>query len=238
MSLTGIPLIVAVGAAALVALAATIFFWSRGDRRHRLRTRTLGAICVQVFLVATFALIENRDQTFFPSWSDLFKGGQSARIIPVASLQVAEQAAPDLHWLASREQQWQLRAPAALVLPADYASRANVAYSVVVVLCTPTHLAEVRKAAAHLTDTVTIAVSPKATTGAWSGLTVDLPRHVRVTDHDWALVADDQHAALATRLGTTDPHFATKPAKVTHGWATTLKAAADQLPAPLPKLPG
>jgi enterochelin esterase-like enzyme len=70
VELTGLPLIVLVGGAGITALGATIFFWSgRGPV-----IRTAGASATQILLVTAAALVENRDQTFYPSWSDLVTG--------------------------------------------------------------------------------------------------------------------------------------------------------------------
>ncbi|MGI3782134.1 MAG: alpha/beta hydrolase [Janthinobacterium lividum] len=73
MSLVGLPLLLLVGAATLVAPVVTGLVWRRG------RTRRLGAVArvaavlgCQALAVSTTFLVVNRDFVFYSSWGDLF----------------------------------------------------------------------------------------------------------------------------------------------------------------------
>ncbi|MFI7596605.1 hypothetical protein [Actinoplanes sp. NPDC049681] len=213
MSLTGIPLIVLTGGLAVAALAVTVRTWSRG----RVLTRTLVLICAELLVVATAGLIENRDQTFYPTWHDLVGGGTETETVAAAP-----SAPPPLD----------TRPPGdGIIVPAGYADRPGTAYPVIVVLCGRADVDAARAAARTIPDVITVALVPR--TAADVTRMIDrLPHLARVTGQGRALVADRPHRALARRLQGADPGFA---AVVTAagGWDAALAKAADRLPAPL-----
>ncbi|MEV4640416.1 hypothetical protein AB0J80_24035 [Actinoplanes sp. NPDC049548] len=213
MSLTGIPLIVLAAGLSVVALVATVRTWSRGGRRRRVFTRTVALVCAEVLVVVTVGLIENRNQTFYPSWGDL-AGDRTEKVAVVSS------PAPD-----------DRRPGAGVVVPAGYAERPQVSFPVIVVLCRSAEVEEVRAAARQLPDVVTVALTPRTATDV-DQLVDRLPRLARVAAHGRALVTDRPHRDLAQRLATADPALTTV-VTAEHGWGAALAEAADRLPAPL-----
>lgn len=234
MRLTGIPLILLAGVAAMAALVVTVRRWSRGGRRRRLITRTLGALAAQALLVLTVGLIVNRDQAFYPSWQAL--AGAEPATAPGAPPPPHPATEPP----GAEQRAWRLARPLDLITPPDYAARPGVTFPVIVVLCPAGQLAAVRAAARGTAEVVTAAVAPtRATTAAaLRDLAARLPRYARVTDHGWVLIADRGHRRLADDLRGADGRFAA-PAVTAEGpgWATVLTGAADELPAPLGTLP-
>ncbi|GAB2584996.1 hypothetical protein Aab01nite_53440 [Paractinoplanes abujensis] len=112
MSLISLPLILLTGAAAVTVSAATVRFWSRGGRRRRLITRTVGLLLADLLIVVTIGLVDNRVQTFYPSWGDLAAdagraGGPALSIdsgvtVALAAVTVLVSAYALAHWWDGR----------------------------------------------------------------------------------------------------------------------------------------
>ena len=64
MTLTGLPLVLGTGAAALSAIAFLGWSWNRGSRKRRLPTRALSLLLSQVLLVLAVGLLYNRQEQF------------------------------------------------------------------------------------------------------------------------------------------------------------------------------
>ncbi|GAB1640738.1 hypothetical protein [Krasilnikovia sp. MM14-A1259] len=235
MRLTGIPLILLAGTATLLAAAGTVFAWSRGGRLRRLLTRTVGLTLMEALLVATIGLAFNRDQSFYPSW-DALTGGSGAPPSAAAVDTPEGKPSPGTGQFAPVAQAWHLTEQPALITPAGYATRPDTTYPVIVVLSTPAHLADVRAAAQHLPGVVTVALTPTAATSAalLAGLPAQLRKAARVTDHNWAVVADPQYRALGNQMRGADRRFGSALGITgVKGWAAALSAAANDLPVPL-----
>ncbi|UQU67761.1 hypothetical protein COUCH_16430 [Couchioplanes caeruleus] len=226
MRLTGFPLILLAGGAAVGTVALTVRMWPRGGRWRPL-TRTVTSVCAELLVVLTVGLVVNRYQSFYPSWQAL--SGGDTRQVTVGGPVMTGQEVPDFRTAAGR---WHLRAAPRISVPADYPARPGVTFPLLVVLHAPADAQAVHAAAARTPDVVGVAVAPTAATSPADvrSLLDEVRRSVRVSDHGWAVVTDRPHRALADRIAGRDGTVVTTTGRA---WPATLAAAAGELPPPL-----
>ncbi|MEV4708539.1 hypothetical protein [Actinoplanes sp. NPDC049316] len=222
MRLTGFPLILLCGAAAVAALVSTVRMWSRGGRWRPL-IRTVACVCAEVLVVLTIGLVVNRYQSFYPSWQALT--GSDAKQPIAASPRMAGQELPDFGSAAGR---WHLAQAPEVSVPPDYTARTGVAFPLLLVLHTAADEQAVRAAATRTPDVVCVAITPAAATSPADvqAVLTEVRRSVRISDHGFAVVTDRSHRGLADRIGAPVTTTGT-------GWPATLAAAAGTLPPPL-----
>jgi enterochelin esterase-like enzyme len=82
VTLTGLPMLLLVGAATILAPFATVLVWRRGSGgRLALVGRIAAVLACQALAVVTTFLVVNRDYVFYASWADLVgTQGPAARI--------------------------------------------------------------------------------------------------------------------------------------------------------------
>ena len=100
MSLTGLPLLLLVGAAALAAPVVTGLTWRRsGDGRSAVLVRVVAVLGCQALAIATTFLAVNRDFVFYASWADVIgrSAPGAARITTERLLQPGQGSVEVLH---------------------------------------------------------------------------------------------------------------------------------------------
>jgi hypothetical protein len=196
MTLTGLPLLIAVLVVMIAVIAGTVRLWSRSGR-WRPAGRTAGILLSEALLVLSAGLIANRAEQFYPSWATL--GGQTGRPAPTASrapglldATLHSRAVATVPWHPSGVAAWRLAASPELIVPSDYGDRPGVTFPVLLDL----------DGAHPAGDIVTVHLTPTARTSPASlaSLPADLRRDVRVTTRGWAIVAPMQDAAFAAEL--------------------------------------
>jgi hypothetical protein len=197
MTLTGLPLVLGTGAAALSAIAFLGWSWNRGSRKRRLPTRVLSLLLSQTLLVLAVGLLYNRQQQFYPSWQALAgQTGAPAVVTPARTgrLDASFAREPSALWQPPGSAAWQLAAPPRVTVPAGYATR-PLAYPVLLALGG-------RPAGA---DLIEVTLSPGGRTGSLAALPGLLATDLRATPRGWVLVAAATQAPLARRLVTELP---------------------------------
>ena len=197
MTLTGLPLVLGTGAAALSAIAFLGWSWNRGSRKRRLPTRVLSLLLSQALLVLAVGLIYNRQEQFYPSWQALAgQTGTPAGIAPASTgrLDVSFARSPSALWQPPGSAAWQLAAPPRVTVPAGYATR-PLAYPVLLAL--GGHPAGA--------DLIEVTLSPGGRTGSLGTLPGLLETDLRATPRGWVLVAAAAQVPLARRLVTELP---------------------------------
>ena len=258
MALTGVPLIGLALLATAVAVAGTVWLWSRYGR-WRLLSRAVGVLLCEVLVVLSVGLVANRHEQFYPSWQALSGDTGMAPVTahrPAGRLDAAL-AHGAVTWRPPGSAGWNLTAGPQLSVPAGYHIRRSADYPVLVALGgTPAGA-----------DTLTVTVQPSArtTAAALATLPAALAAAARVTPHGWALLSSAADAPLAERLIRDDPRrfaalvvigattvlavpgvaAAVAPPKgakgapppgvttLTGGWAAATRWAVDRIPPPL-----
>jgi hypothetical protein len=212
MSLTGIPLILAVALGVVVSAAVTVVAWRR-DWRPRLLVRPLGVLLIEALVLAEAGLVANRIELFYPSWADLLqRSGTPATTVAVRAGALDE-------WLRLREPhdgdafawhpdgwtRWHLAEAPTILAPPGYLQNPGRRYSVVVVIgdewTTPPGGAE--------QTIVVFARTTAATTAATlsEALPARLSHDLRVTGHRWALVCPASALPLAGQAAATPGRY-------------------------------
>lgn len=198
MTLTGVPLLGLALALTLATGAATVRWWSRGGR-WRPVTRTLGVLLVEALAVATAGLAFNRHEQFYPSWQAL-RGdtGTVAVTGHVAAGGLDHRLPPGpFPWRPAGLAAWHLAGPPLLTLPADYATRPDVTFPVVL------DLVPRGTAARRTAEAVTVTAAPTARTNAVAlrTLPAELRRALRVTAIGWDVVGGGRLGDALVRDG-------------------------------------
>ncbi|MFF5076619.1 hypothetical protein ACFY36_06180 [Actinoplanes sp. NPDC000266] len=193
MSLTGRPLLLLTATLAVVVGVATVFFWPRGGRLRPL-TRTTGILLLEVLLVLTAGLEYNRREQFYPSWQALRGDTGTVAVTGEVRAGLLDRHALDgaVAWRPPGWEAWHLAHAPRVTVPADYASRPDVAFPVVLAFG-----GEARRTP----GAVTVTVEPTAATTATALLTlpVQLGRDLRVTATDWDVRGTTPLAAAFVR---------------------------------------
>ncbi|MFU8874232.1 hypothetical protein [Micromonospora sp. SL4-19] len=213
MSLTGLPLLILIGATAVAAAAVTARTWRRHRRWPHL-TRAAAVLLTEALALLTAGLAVNRAETFYATWADLLPADTvhhdtgPARPGHLDHFVTARAGhTPDtpvsFTWHPPRWTTWPVTAAPTVVVPADYPRHPTWRYPVIVLTdqASPAqenaaaHAAEERAGPAvlvftHLQPTAT----PDILTDA---LPASLTRDLRVTTHSWALVVPTDHTSLA-----------------------------------------
>ncbi|MGR6319632.1 hypothetical protein Q2K19_27745 [Micromonospora soli] len=213
MSLTGLPLLALIGAAAAGAAAVTARTWRRPGRRRAL-TRAAALLLTEALALLTVGVAANRAEQFYPTWSDLLpadatrqhtaatRPGRLDRWLTArAALTRADPVS--FAWHPPRWTSWPLTAAPTVVVPADYPRHPTWRYPVVVLTDQADPARETAAAHAaedHAGPTVLVFTHLRATATPdilTDGLPTSLARDLRVTTHSWALVAPTGLAPLA-----------------------------------------
>jgi hypothetical protein len=228
MSLTGLPLILLVGLAAVIVVAATVRGWNVPGRK-RVPLRTAGLVTIEVLVVAGIGLVVNRHDDFYPSWQAL-GGGVEVTVVPAAApgrLDGPLDSDGAITWSPPGAAAWHLAAAPLLIAPPEYAKCATDTFPVIVALTTPAGLAGTRRAAAAATGALTVVLQPTRDTTAAALATLPglLGADARVAG-GLAVLAEPAWTALASA-------WPGHPAVVTGPAEAAFTAAARGLPAPL-----
>ena len=229
MNLIGRSTILLSGVLAVLAAAATVYFWRRGGR-WRWPMRVAGLLAIEIFVVFTIGLIVNRNEHFYPNWEAIFgnNGAETVAPPPVGRLDRALAAGNVVLWSPPEAAGWRLAAAPILIVPLDYARHTDRSYPVIVVLTSAERVASIRAEAAAIADAVTVVTvpTPGTSAAALNTLPTRLAQDARAAGSGWAIVADAAHSTLARQWNTLVPG---RFRLVTNG----LAAAADKLPPPL-----
>jgi len=230
VSLTGLPLILLTWILAIVALAATVRWWRLTGRWRpglvRLAVRVTGLVAIEVLIVAGIGLIENRQNSFYPSWRAL-GGTQNVVTVPSAPagrLDGRLDSHTSVTWSPREATAWRLAGAPRLIVPADYAGHPDSMFPVVVIL---TSEGEARDLTAPAPGVVTVVLVPTAATTApaLAGLPASLGEDARVTDR-MVILADPRWTRLAQA-------WPGRPPVLTGHSAAAFDQAVRDLPAPL-----
>ncbi|GIM91846.1 hypothetical protein [Paractinoplanes toevensis] len=193
MTLTGLPLIGLVAVACVAAGAVTVRRWSRAG----IAARVAGVLLLEALVVGTAGLAVNRHEQFYPSWRAL-RGdtGTVAVAAPVVAGRLDDRPATTFRWRPAGLAQWHLAEPPLISLPADYRSRPDVEFPVVLTF---------GAAAPHVSAAVTVTIAPTARS-VLSDLPASLRRDLRVTATGWDIVGGGPlgDALVAAGVGTRD----------------------------------
>jgi hypothetical protein len=148
MSLTGMPLLVSAGLAAVIAAGGTAVGWRRHGR-HRFLPRILGILLTAALALLTVGLAVNRAQQFYPSWDALVHRGSAVRDADanrpgrldrwLGSRFGGRQGQPAAFaWRPVGWTTWHLAGPPTVVVPASYLRHPSWRYSVVLVAAAST----------------------------------------------------------------------------------------------------
>ena len=228
MSLTGLPLILSVTAALVLAAAVTVRGW-RAPGRGRVPLRLAGLIAIEVLTVAGIGLVVNRLDGFYPSWRALGGGNDVTTVAstPPGRLDATLDADGEITWSPPGAAAWHLAAAPLVIAPPEYARRGAATFPVIVALTTAADLPETRRAAAAATGALTVILQPTGDTTAAAVATLS------------GLLGGDARVAAGLVVLTEpawDPLAAAWPGHpaVIAGHATAaFDAAARELPAPL-----
>jgi lysyl-tRNA synthetase class 2 len=201
MTLTGVPLLIAVVVAMIATVALTVRLWSRPGR-WRLAGRTAGVLVSEALLVLGVGLVANRAEQFYPSWEAL--GGRTGPAAPAApggagrlDATLSGQRAATVPWHPGGVAAWRLAATPELVVPSGYGARPGVTFPVVL------DLGGAHPAAGSVT--VHLAPTVRTSPAALRTLPVELRHDLRVTTRGWAIVAPAKDAAFAAALIRSEP---------------------------------
>ncbi|MEU8817435.1 hypothetical protein [Actinoplanes sp. NPDC048796] len=193
MSLTGRPLLVLAATLTVVVGVATVFFWKRGGRLRPV-TRTAGILLLEVLVVLTAGLEYNRHEQFYPSWQALRGDTGSVAVAGEvrAGLLDGRAGTGAIEWRPPGWDAWHLARAPRITLPADYASRPDVAFPVVLTFGATSR---------RTPEAVTVTVDPTAATTAGALLTLpaQLGRDLRVTAIGWDVRGPSPLAAAFVR---------------------------------------
>ncbi|MFU8853541.1 hypothetical protein ACNAW0_21510 [Micromonospora sp. SL1-18] len=213
MSLTGLPLLLLVAAAAVAAAAATARTW-RHHRRWTHLTRAAAVLLTETLALVAAGLAVNRTAQFYPTWADLLPAdtihrdtgpARPGHLDHVITSRAGRTAGGPVSftWHPPRWTSWPVTAAPTVVVPADYPQHPTWRYPVII-LAAPANPAHETSAAHTAEDRAGPAVivlthlRPAATPDILTEtLPTSLTRDLRVTTHNWALVAGDQLTPLA-----------------------------------------
>jgi len=143
-------------------------------------TRTAGILLLEVLVVLTAGLEYNRREQFYPSWQALRGDTGTAVITGVvhAGLLDGRAGAGTFEWRPPGWEAWRLARAPRVTVPADYESRPDVTFPVVLA---------VGGAPRRTADAVTVTIEPTATTtpAALLSLPTRLGQDLRVTATGW-----------------------------------------------------
>ncbi|MCW3818650.1 hypothetical protein ONA91_29845 [Micromonospora sp. DR5-3] len=213
MSLTGLPLLIAVAVLAVGAAVVTARTWHRRGRGRAL-TRAAAVLLTEVLALLAVGLAVNRAEGFYPTWGDLLPAGtgrhdtepaRAGRLDRwLASRSPTPTAPVAFPWHPPRGGRWPVTATPTVVVPADYPQHPTRRYPVIAVLADhTTGPGEATAARTVEQDTGPVIVvfthlrpgaGPTVLTEA---LPAGLARDLRVTSHSWALIAPADLTGLA-----------------------------------------
>jgi hypothetical protein len=229
VSLTGRPLLMLTGAAAVLVTAATVRLW----RRRWIPMRILGLLLAEVLAVATVGLEVNRREDFYPSWQALAGDtGTKTEVRTRPPGRLDDDLAPGtaIAWRPPGWTSWRLARAPVVVAPASYRRLPQDTFPVVLALVAAAGPA--LAAARRVPDAVTVVAVPTrdTTAAALRSLPEELRRDVRVTTTGWDLVAASRQAELGAALAASGP-----PGLVaSRGWHPDRLAAPLAAPLRLP----
>lgn len=213
MSLTGLPLLILAGLAAIGAATGTARTWRRHGRWQAL-TRPAAVLLTEILVLLTVGLAVNRAEQFYPTWADLLPADATDPDTGAArpghlDRWIATRAAGNptspvtFAWHPAQSTRWPVTAAPTVVVPADYPSHPTWRYPVITVLAdhdTPGGEAAAARAVEEHTAAILVFahLRPTATADTLTGaLPASLARDLRVTTHSWALVAPADLTGLA-----------------------------------------
>ena len=182
MTLTGVPIIVLAGLAALITGVSTVLLW----HRTFVPLRLAGLLLTEALVVASIGLIVNRSQQFYPSWTALSgETGAEARSTDRAGRL-------DASFVDGRSRPW---AGGTVTVPEGYAAH-RLVYPVLVDLGGPPVTVQ---------GLIDVTIVPGARTPDLRDLPARLGADLRTSPRGWALVAAAATLPPAERLITEFP---------------------------------